>query len=505
MTTTPLLSPEARADIQGFVTSGYGHLTHAAYLPLYLVDPDKTRSWLQRILASITTAAPWRYGTGEPKQKPPWALNVALSHQGLIACGLPPEARATFADEFREGMDHDQRSRILGDTGESAPDFWELGNHKTQPTIGALLILNARDASTRDALEQEHREILRELGIELAAEIQRGRHLAGGKEPFGFTDGIGQPSIGGIQRSGLPTGEFVLGYQNVFGFFPLTPVISPDLDPHGLLPASENPYHLPQGLKDLGRHGSYLVYRKLEQSVFEFWSFLQEESERYRGFPDPYDMVWLAAKMVGRWPSGVPLVLSPERDDPGLRLHQMDKFLYAELDPQGLACPFGSHIRRNNPRDMIRPFPRGPSQRLSDAHRILRRGSVFGPELFDLSILDHLDNEEALQTLLDLAPDDHSRGIHFFSVQADIKRQFEFVQQTWANNPRFNGLYDNKDPLIGDNGQLGDPPSRMTIPQKPIRRRTAALQRFVSVKGGGYFFLPGLTALRYLASTRKGE
>lgn len=502
-TTTRSLSPEDRADIQGFVTSGYGHLTHASYLPVRLDDPEATRAWLRRLLPQITSAAPWRPSLGEPKRLPSRAVSLALSHQGLVACGLPAEARASFADEFREGMDHEQRSRILGDTEESAPESWELGSSTNQPLIGALLLLNARDEAARDELEQEHRELLRELGLEDAGPVQRGHHLPKGKEPFGFTDGIGQPKIAGIQRSGLPTGEFVLGYPNVFGFFPLTPVVPPELDPEDLLPASENPYHHSADLKDLGRHGSYLVYRKLEQDVAGFWSFLQEESERFRGSADPWDMVYLAAKMVGRWPSGVPLVLSPDHDDPGLHRQQMDKFLYAELDPEGMACPFGSHIRRNNPRDMIRPFPPGPSLRLSDAHRILRRATAFGPELFDLRILDDLDRSEALEVLLDLAPDEHSRGIHFFSVQADIKRQFEFVQQTWSNNPRFNGLYGNKDPLIGDNGRSGDPPSRMTIPQRPIRRRTAPLQRFVSVRGGGYFFLPSLTALRFLAVDRR--
>jgi len=267
-------------------------------------------------------------------------------------------------------------------------------------------------------------------------------------------------------------------------------------DPNDVLPAPANPYHRDRGLKDLGRHGSYLVYRKLRQDVAGFWSFLRRQSEADKGAADPHHMVRLAAKMVGRWPSGAPLALAPKHDDPSLG--NEDRFLYATEDPHGLRCPFGSHLRRSNPRDMIRPSGPDDSLAVSDAHRILRRASAFGGPAFDFSILEDLEDAEKLSALLEIEDDGEPRGIHFFSVNASIKGQFEFVQQTWCNNPRFNALTDNRDPLIGDNGQP-DRPSYMTIPEKPWRYRTAALPRFVTVAGGGYFFLPSLTALKFLA------
>jgi hypothetical protein len=98
--------------------------------------------------------------------------------------------------------------------------------------------------------------------------------------------------------------------------------------------------------------------------------------------------------------------------------------------------------------------------------------------------------------------DGEARGIHFFSVNASIRSQFEFVQQTWSNNPRFGGLHDNRDPLAGNNGCPGDPPSYMSIPRRPVAVRTAAVPRFVTVKGGAYLFMPSLTALRFLGSFR---
>jgi hypothetical protein len=40
----------------------------------------------------------------------------------------------------------------------------------------------------------------------------------------------------------------------------------------------------------------------------------------------------------------------------------------------------------------------------------------------------------------------------------------------------------------------------MTIPKRPIKRKLKGIPAFTTVKGGAYFFLPGLKALRYLVS-----
>jgi hypothetical protein len=85
-------------------------------------------------------------------------------------------------------------------------------------------------------------------------------------------------------------------------------------------------------------------------------------------------------------------------------------------------------------------------------------------------------------------------------VNASIRSQFEFVQQTWCNNPNFGGLNHSKDPIAGDHARLGEPPTRMTIPGSTASIRIGPLPRFVTVKGGAYLFMPSLTALRFLAS-----
>jgi deferrochelatase/peroxidase EfeB len=257
----------------------------------------------------------------------------------------------------------------------------------------------------------------------------------------------------------------------------------------------DNPHHPRAAWRDLGRHGSFLVYRKLQQDVAGFWEFMHKESMRVKGVADPMYMVRLAAKCVGRWPGGASLALSPDVDNPALA--DNDSFSYRD-DPDGHRCPLGAHVRRSHPRDCLDPY--GPEQSLSmsEAHRLLRRARVYGPAAAVTPKRLQAAAFGADRTLLAAAASSgEPRGIHFFCVNASIKSQFEFVQQTWCNNPRFSGLNDNKDPLIGDHGRTGQRPSHMTIPGEP---RTAALPRFVTVKGGAYFFIPSVTALKYLSA-----
>jgi deferrochelatase/peroxidase EfeB len=192
----------------------------------------------------------------------------------------------------------------------------------------------------------------------------------------------------------------------------------------------------------------------------------------------------------------VQISVAPDRDDP--QLADRDDFLYGS-DPDGLACPLGAHVRRTNPRDVIKPYAPQQSLHMSDAHRLLRRGRVFGPPLFDPALLRDTPADGSPSRLLDLQDDGQPRGVHFFCVNASIRSQFEFVQQTWCNNPRFGGLRDNKDPLVGDHGGDGQPAIHMTIPRRRGVERTAALPRFVTVRAGAYLFMPSVTALRFLA------
>ena len=150
--------------------------------------------------------------------------------------------------------------------------------------------------------------------------------------------------------------------------------------------------------------------------------------------------------MVGRWPSGAPVTLAPDADDPTLAT--ANDFTYQYGDEFGLSCPIGAHVRRSHPRDSLDPDPGTErSVSLDRRHRLLRRGREYGPPVDDV---------------LAPAPDDPDRGLYFICLAGNISRQFELIQGTWLNNPTFDGLYDESDPLTAShlNGAASpSPPS----------------------------------------------
>jgi len=201
---------------------------------------------------------------------------------------------------------------------------------------------------------------------------------------------------------------------------------------------------------------------------------------------------------VGRWPSGAPLVETPDRDDP--RLGDDNDFGYYRTDPLGLACPLGAHVRRMNPRDSLDPQPgTEASLAVNDGHRLLRRGRGYGPGDGTPAAAGNGGPAERLARA-DEAPR-RGTGLHFICLVASLIRQFEFVQHTWLNNPTFHGLYDDTDPLTGNRQGCG---ATFTEPARPVRRRYRGLPQFVRTRGGAYFFLPGVSALRYLEQLPAG-
>jgi Dyp-type peroxidase family len=258
------------------------------------------------------------------------------------------------------------------------------------------------------------------------------------------------------------------------------PLIDAALDTGGHLPRDSGG----SGRADLGRNGSYLVFRQLHQDVAGFWRFVDGASRNPDGSSNPAARTKLAAKIVGRWPGGAPLATSPAEDDPR-RAAETD-FGYFVADRYGFNCPTGAHVRRTNPRDALDP-DLGPEQSVAigKRHRILRRGREFGAP------------SKQSPDRPDMGTDGALRGLHFICLNANIARQFEFIQHTWVNSPKFGGLYDDADPLIGSHLAEG---ATFTMQGKPFRQRLSGLPRFVTVAGGGYFFLPGIRALRFFGS-----
>jgi Dyp-type peroxidase family len=413
-----------------------------AYILLRIDQPQAGRELLRRLLPQI---APVSAAQGHPGQQA--SLAVAISFQGLKALGVPAESLASFPPEFQQGMA--ARAEVLGDVGENAPANWEapLGSPDVHVALAAL----APDATRLESMLVHARESLRDLTAVVPIWRQDVYSLPNEREPFGFKDGIGQPAIEGSGIPGsnphealLKAGEFILGYPDETGG--LAPVPQPEV---------------------LGRNGSYVVFRKLHTRVAAFRQYVRERAT------DRADEERLAAKFVGRWPSGAPLALAPERDDPalGADAQRNNAFLYGD-DPRGLKCPVGAHARRMHPRDATIIG----EVRL---HRIIRRGMSYGPLLPEGVLED----------------DGADRGIMFAFVGAHLARQFEFVQTQWLNDGTFIGAPAEKDPLIGAN----DGSNQFTVPQQPVRRRLQGLPAFVVNRGGEYCFMPGLRALRWIA------
>ncbi|MER5620164.1 Dyp-type peroxidase [Streptosporangium sp. NPDC002544] len=427
-------------DIQRGVLSPRPTPYAATYILFRIDDRAHGRELMRRVSAVVTSAADSMSPLGEA-----W-VSVAVTYHGLKALGVPRESLETFPWEFRQGMV--ARAKVLGDTGESAPENWEapLGTSEVHVVLTAL----APDSARLEAAIDRARPAYRGLPGVAAIWRQDCYALPGETEPFGYRDGISHPAVEGSGIAGsnkleapLKAGEFVLGYRDEMGG---VQALGPEV---------------------LGRNGTFVAFRKLHQRVAVFRRYLRDNSS------GPEDEELLAAKIMGRWRSGAPLALSPQHDDPDLGADRgrNNSFIYEQDDPVGFTTPCGSHIRRANPRDAaVAGAPR--------LHRMIRRGTAYGPLLPDGVLED----------------DGADRGLMFTFVGAHLGRQFEFVQSQWMNDGVFFGAGDARDPIVGSNDGPGD----FTIPRRPVRRRLPSLPQFVVVRGGEYCFMPGLRALRWL-------
>lgn len=486
------------SDVQGILRFGYSSLVESSYLLLTVRDPVAARAWLAA--APVTKAV-------KLDKAPDAALQVAFTQEGLRALGLTDAILAGFSAEFLSGMcGEPNRSLRLGDIGANDPENWSWGAPGKVPHL--VVMLYAKEGGLKAWTEAIK-------GTQWDAAFQLLDCLPtsnlDGIEPFGFTDGISQPSLDWecsretgdeLQYTNLSClGEFLLGYPNEYGKYTDRPLL-PDETANAVLPFANDD----SGKRDLGRDGSYLVFRTLQQNVRGFWRFVDEQSKG-----DPEARKKLANAMVGRTREGDPLMPLSDSAIPGVEdgPPPSNRFTY-ESDPEGTRCPFGAHIRRANPRNA--DFPAGTGGFLSKLlhnlgftrkvfrsdvisstrfHRLLRRGREYGPEL---TPEDALRNDR---------PDPGEHGIQFICLNANISRQFEFVQGAWVMSTKFNGMSGESDPLLGNRLPVPGCPSAamFNLPSESgLARRIANVPQFITVRGGAYFFLPSIRALRYLAS-----
>ncbi|HKP28619.1 MAG TPA: hypothetical protein VJU15_04425 [Gemmatimonadales bacterium] len=436
-------------DIQHILLTRAPAMT-GRYEFLSFKDGAAGRAWLEQIRGTVHSAAQAKATVDADNR---W-VTVALTWNGLRTLGVDDASLASFPEEFRQGMV--ARSAMLGDTGENHPDKW-LGG-LASPDLHAIVILFARDAAERMRCEATHTELLgRCPGVTVLSslDLEATPPFDYAHDHFGYRDRMSQPVIegsGDVPTPGsggpLKPGEFILGYPDENG--PQQGLPQPDV---------------------LVRNGSFMAYRRMEEHVGRFRDFLAQHGKTAE------EQELIAAKLMGRWRSGAPLVLAQERDDPALAadFSRNNDFNYKTQDPHGYAAPLGSHIRRMNPRDT------GPN---IHRRRMIRRGATYGPALPEGT------------------PDDGvERGIAAFVICASLIRQFEFAQNVWVNDHNSHELGNERDPIIGTH----DGTLEFKIPRRPIKKTIKGLPAFTTVRGGAYFFLPGIKALAWLAGLGGGK
>jgi Dyp-type peroxidase family len=500
-------------QIQGLILNGYRHHTAARYALFEITDAARARRWIGERIAGLQFGEYRTTARDEPPFIRDVCINLAFTYPGFAVLGLHPIALDGFSLPFQEGLADSNRARRLGDDGQSDPAGWAWGR-PGQPVHGLLALFGLRPTRgtgggyaelqaliDADLREENGLRPLVVLDTTPSDPILRREH-------FGFRDGITNPKLASLapahETDVIADGEVLLGHENGYGHLPMSPEVPAETDPTGALAAATDR----PARKDFGKNGSYLVFRQLAQDVRAFWQYAYEAKNAIPGAPGGrLGAEWLGARLVGRWPNGTPVTRYPDRPGPEHRDDE-NRFLYHEKgahktgDGFGTRCPIGSHIRRTNPRDTTLPVPHdvelsgSPDDPkawkaqldLTAFHRIVRRARMYG-EPFD----PWFDPERLREC------DARERGLHFLCFNANLSRQFEFVQSNWSVNPTFAGLSSDPDPLLGAGRKVPFPAADFTMPGCPTRR-IHGLPRVVEVRGGAYFFRPSRGALEYLAA-----
>lgn len=461
-------------DVQGLLR-GYGPtLDRARHFVLSVGDGPLGRAFVGA-LADGEPDVPGVTSIAARQERPSSCMNLAVTWRGLKALGVPAGVLAQFPTAFQQGPaaraepDPTQPDGVgLGDVGESAPERWVMGG-PNNPEAHLIVSLYAQGA---DCLEQASAR----LRVSFAAHrlTEHSKHDAQllvspdgpSRVHFGYRDGIAQPSVAGLlagapdMQPEVPTGDVLLGcdYENSFG--------------------GNYAGTLPGALVD---NATYGAFRILYQDVAGFEQLLHDWGQAASADPEV-----IAAKLMGRWRNGAPLVLAPDLSSPNPPMpdEALNAFDYAPRDDhpafyddaRGLRCPIGAHVRRLNPRGS-RVMGKSYSRRL------VRRNMPYGPELAPGEPDDGVD-----------------RGLMGYFLCGDLETQWEFIQTTWVNQDlSTHGIRGTREPMGGAQPEGG---GTFTIPTAdapgPIVLR--GLPNLVRTRGSAYCLLPGIGGLRYLAS-----
>lgn len=421
---------------------------------------------------------------GDPDALQATWVNVWLTHSGLAKLGAP--GLETFPAEFNAGMAG--RADVIGDVGASAPGSWVAPFTGGAEPDATILVAgdNMTDLDVR--LAKVNDIITRHSGTVLGQHDGEARQGEGrGKEHFGFRDGISQPAIDRFTtevRNGgtIPAGDVLIGYTDSEGHVSGEAVNEPTPPATGYNPAPTPPPAQP--MPAWARNGTFVVMRRLQQDVGSFKAAMEQHATQVALAPEQ-----LAAKTIGRWPSGAPMErvpgmpvdAKPGESDPSvgepnvLNANKVNKFDFSD-DADGLNVPRAAHIRKMNPRADV--LPDGDT---AAKHRMVRRGITYGP--------DFVPGEPAYGG--QPVSDNRDRGLMFVCYQSSIARIFEFVQSRWANRDDFQKPGDGSDPIISQN----TPNGTFSVPP----HGAVTFERWVTTTGGAYYFAPSISGLKDIA------
>jgi len=461
------------ADVQGNVLRAFGRKYRVArHLFVGVMNPAGARRLIGELAGGdggagprVSSSAKWQ---GE--RRPQSCLTLGVTWLGLQALGVPAAVLRTFPQAFQDGPAVRALARSgrpndvgLGDVGQSAPDGWVVGGPLTPP-IHLVLSLYAREPRFLDDATAELRARFASAG--LTEHASHDAHLLAELDMvhFGYRDGIAQPQIDGgpakpvpDSQPKMPAGDLLLGRDYVNSF------------------NGNYGTDLPGALID---NATYGAFRILGQDAAGFEALLERWAQAAG-----IDKELVAAKIMGRWRNGAPLVLTPHTayPEPPLEPDQLNDFDYVstkgppprEGDPDGLRCPVGAHIRRLNPRS-------GPVIGMPNTRRLVRRNMPYGPAYED----GEADGAE--------------RGLIGYFLCGDLEAQWEFVQRMWVNDDfATRGVRGTREPVGG--AQLPDG-GAFFIPTDEGRIHLDGLHDLVHTRGSLYCLLPGIGGLRHLAS-----
>jgi deferrochelatase/peroxidase EfeB len=463
-------------QIQGLVLRGYSH-PFVRYFAL-CVRPEavgEARAFLTKIsggvtgpFPQITSAVDW----GVPR--PSSTLNLAFTMNGLKNIGVPPSTLASFNQQqldhlpFINGSVNDAEN--AGDVSSSFSS-WNAPPWRIDDSMFDVLLIVYGD--TPEVIEAQS-AVLRGLFKAGFTELQHEnlvldcQDLPANLVYFDYHDGIAQPHIAGNPFAERPDGG------------------QPPVDPGGFLlgmgtqpPWTNIPVPTPA---QFGMRGTFAAFRIMRQHLDAFESFLVAQLPAFKQLYYPFfadtpegDRVArdaLKAMLVGRWPNGTPLAVFPVTSGapaPVLPEHVLNDFTYPVPAAVG-GCPFGSHIRRANPRDAQNP---------ALPHRIMRRAM---PYQIPYCPTDRYSGEVGLMGLF---------------LCASLGQQFDFVLGQWVNSqapesPSQN--FDQADPVIGNH------PSGDAIVVTLDDSGALTIANFTQTVGSAYVFLPSVPSIQWVAA-----